>query len=77
MFSYRLEDADPALAAAKSATQALLAQGVIAAGSSRAAAAARAVGCWALVHGLTVLIQAGLVDDAATTLEDVIDAMLR
>ena len=54
-------DADPALSQAKAATQALLVAAVAAAAPAGSDVAARATGCWALVHGLAVLLQDGLI----------------
>ena len=63
MFSYRIADAEPDLAQAKAATQAMLMQVITGAAPPGADIAARAMGCWALVHGLSVLLQEGLLAD--------------
>ncbi len=81
MFSYRMQDADGDLLAAKQATKALL-TGCAASGARPGEdVQARALGCWSLVHGLAILILDGLVDedtppDQDVTTERVIQAML-
>lgn len=81
MFSTRIEEADPALARSKAATKALLSARVEADAAAGADVAARARGCWALVHGMAVLLQDGLFAEGAGVgtdrlVRDVIDAML-
>ena len=75
MFSYRIEDADSALAEAKTATKALLSQAFADKGVEHG------LGCWALVHGLAVLAQDGLLSEglsipADTLAESIVRTML-
>ena len=60
MFSYRMQDANETLRAAKQATKTLLAERVAADPRFGDDVQARALGCWALVHGLAILILDGL-----------------
>ena len=72
MFSYRMENADGELLAAKQATKAQLAACVAADARSGEDMPARALGCWSLVHGLAILILDGLALEDLPLDQDVI-----